>query len=85
VAFYDDERAWIEMRLRARRPVRARVRAAGLTLSVPRSGEIRTEISCKYTLAALEARTLGTGLAVESWFTGPDRLFGLALMRPAIR
>jgi L-histidine Nalpha-methyltransferase len=85
VAFYDEERCWIEMRLRARRPVRARVRAAGLGLSLPRAGEIRTEISCKYTLRALEARTRGTGLAVESWFTGPDRLFGLALMRPATR
>jgi L-histidine Nalpha-methyltransferase len=81
VAFYDEAHSWIEMRLRARRRVHARVEAAGLTLALPAGGEIRTEISAKYTLAALEARARNAGLAVEAWFTGPDRLFGLALMR----
>jgi L-histidine N-alpha-methyltransferase len=81
VAFYDEARCWIEMRLRARRAVKARVPAAGVTIALPRGGEIRTEISCKYTLPALEARARGTGLEVEGWFTDRDQLFGLALMR----
>jgi L-histidine N-alpha-methyltransferase len=85
VAFYDEERAWIEMRLRARRPLTVRVRAARTTLTLARGAEIRTEISCKYTREALEASARGTGLAVAEWFTGPERLFGLALMRPARR
>lgn len=81
VAFYDEARGWIEMRLRARRAVKARVRAAGLTLALRRGGEIRTEISCKYTLPALVASARGTGLGVEGWFTDREQLFGLALMR----
>jgi L-histidine N-alpha-methyltransferase len=85
VAFYDEARAWIEMRLRARRAVRARVARAGLTLALPPGGEIRTEISCKYTRASLEARLGGTGLAIEGWFSGPERLFALALLRPLPR
>ena len=82
VAFYDERHAWIEMRLRARRAMKVRVAAAGLTLALHRGAEIRTEISCKYTRAGLEARARGTGLGVAEWVTDRDRLFGLALMRP---
>jgi L-histidine N-alpha-methyltransferase len=81
VAFYDEARAWIEMRLRARRAMRVRVPAAGLTLSLSRGEEIRTEISCKYTLGTLQARARGAGLWVERWLTDPEPVFGLALMR----
>jgi L-histidine N-alpha-methyltransferase len=81
VAFYDEERRWIEMRLRARRRVRARVRGAGLTLSLPRGGEIRTEISCKYTRRTVATRARGAGLTLERWFSGSERAFGLALLR----
>jgi L-histidine N-alpha-methyltransferase len=81
VAFYDEERRWIEMRLRARRRVRARVRGAGLVVSLPRGGEIRTEISCKYTRRTLAACARGTGLAIERWFSGRERAFALALLR----
>jgi L-histidine N-alpha-methyltransferase len=84
VAFYDRERAWIEMRLRATRPVRVRVPAADVVLDLPRGGEIRTEVSCKYTRASFAALLAGTGLAVDRWYEDPDRLFALALLvRPA--
>jgi L-histidine N-alpha-methyltransferase len=82
VAFYDEREAWIEMRLRARRRLRARVPAAGVTLELAKGDEIRTEISCKYTRESLLARATGAGLALEAWFSDPDRLFALALMRP---
>jgi len=81
VAFYDAERAWIEMRLRARHPMRVRVRGAGVDLSLPAGGEIRTEISCKYTRPALEGALNGTGLMLDEWRTDPDSLFALALLR----
>jgi L-histidine N-alpha-methyltransferase len=81
VAFYDRKRRWIEMRLRARRNVSARVRGAGLTLSLPRGAEIRTEISCKYTRRTLDALARGSGLLVERWLSGRERAFGLALLR----
>ena len=81
VAFYDAERAWIEMRLRARHPMLVRVRGAGVELSLPAGGEIRTEISCKYTRPALEGALSGTGLMLDEWRTDPDSLFALALLR----
>ena len=81
VAFYDAERAWIEMRLRARHPVLVHVPGAGTSLSLPAGGEIRTEISCKYTRQSLETALGGTGLMVDEWWTDPESLFALALLR----
>ncbi|HUG55035.1 MAG TPA: L-histidine N(alpha)-methyltransferase [Vicinamibacteria bacterium] len=80
VAFYDEERAWIEMRLRARHPCRVQVEEAGVSLTLPAGGEIRTEISCKYTRASLDALLPGTGLRLEQWRTDAGGLFALALL-----
>jgi L-histidine N-alpha-methyltransferase len=81
VAFYDRDRAWIEMRLRARRDQRVHVPGAGLELSLRRGQEIRTELSCKYTRATFDARLAHTGLQLESWLTDAESLFALALLR----
>ncbi len=80
VAFYDEENAWIEMRLRANRPSRVVVPAAALSLRFERGEEIRTELSCKYTREALEANLRGTGLQLARWFTDPEDLFALSLL-----
>jgi L-histidine N-alpha-methyltransferase len=80
-AFYDPERQWIEMRLRARRAVRAHVPAAGVTLALQAGDEIRTELSCKYTRETFAARLAGTGLDIERWITDPQGLFASALLR----
>jgi L-histidine N-alpha-methyltransferase len=81
VAFYDRERAWIEMRLRARRDQHVHVPGADLTLHLRRGDELRTELSCKYTRASFEARLEGTGLALAGWHTDPEQLFASALLR----
>jgi len=81
VAFYDPERQWIEMRLRARRPVRAWLRLAGLELRLSAGEEIRTELSCKYTRETFERRLAGSGLVIERWLTDPERLFACVLLR----
>lgn len=81
VAFYDAERAWIEMRLRARSPSHVRIPRAGVERIFRRGDEIRTEISCKYSGSTFRALLGGTGLALEAWFTDPERLFALALLR----
>jgi L-histidine N-alpha-methyltransferase len=81
VAFYDAERQWIEMRLRARRPVRARVPAAGVEIALAAGEEIRTELSCKYTRESLSLRLAGTGLLLDRWTTDPEGLFASALLR----
>jgi len=80
-AFYDAERAWIEMRLVAKRRMRAHVPAIDLHLDLDAGAEIRTEVSCKFTRASLEARARAGGLAVARWFTDPEGLFALALLR----
>ncbi len=81
VAFYDRERAWIEMRLRARRAVEVRIKRADLHLHYGAGDEIRTEISCKYTRTSFEALLPGTGFAPELWYADDEELFALVLLR----
>jgi L-histidine N-alpha-methyltransferase len=81
VAFYDEEQAWIEMRLRARRAMVVEIPGAETSLSLAAGGEIRTEISCKYTRETLEAALGGTGLMLDEWRTDPESLFALAWLR----
>jgi L-histidine N-alpha-methyltransferase len=81
VAFYDRTNDWIEMRLRASRAMRVDVRGVGLVLDLAEGDEIRTEISCKYTRPRIEAMARAAGLAMGGWFTDPEGLFALALLR----
>ena len=81
VAFYDRANAWIEMRLRASRSQRVRIPAASLDLTFETGEEIRTEISCKYTRASFASLLPGSGLDVDRWYTDPEHLFALALLR----
>lgn len=85
VAFYDREKAWIEMRLRARRALEVRIRRAGLRLRYEAGDEIRTEISCKYTERSFEALLASTGLVPERWYTDDERLFALVVLRAAAK
>ena len=80
-AFYDPRCQWIEMRLRARRDVRARIPGAAVELALAAGEEIRTELSCKYTRESLTARLGGTSLVVEAWITDREELFASALLR----
>lgn len=80
-AFYDAQQAWIEMRLRAARTMRVHIRALDLTFELPRGAEIRTEVSCKFTCASLTAAAAEGGLTVSHWYTDPDELFALAVLR----
>jgi L-histidine N-alpha-methyltransferase len=85
VAFFDRQRSWIEMRLRAQQPTRVRLAALDLDLQLAAGDEIRTEISCKYTRASVKRLLAGSGLVLERWDTDPDALFALALLRPGTR
>ena len=83
VAFFDPERRWIEMRLRARRAITVHVPAIDLDVSFQRGEEIRTEISTKFTRPRLESDYASAGLELAAWLTDPDELFALTLARPA--
>jgi L-histidine N-alpha-methyltransferase len=79
VALWDAENEWIEMRLRARRPVRVTVRALDLVVAFAEGEELRTEVSAKFRREGL-ARELGTaGFTLRHWWTDRDGQFGVLL------
>lgn len=84
VAFYDEDEAWIEMRLRSAADQRVTLPALGLACDFRRGDEIRTEISAKYTRASLEARLAGSGLRLSRWWTDAGQRFALALLQPDV-
>ncbi|HEX2103002.1 MAG TPA: L-histidine N(alpha)-methyltransferase [Solirubrobacteraceae bacterium] len=79
VAFYDREREWIEMRLRATRRMEVRVAALGLDLAFAAREEMRTEISAKFTPSRLRADLAAAGLRPVEVMTDPAGLFALSL------
>jgi L-histidine N-alpha-methyltransferase len=81
VAFYDPEKEWIEMRVRARRPARAFLGGAR-ELRFEAGDEIRTEISRKFSRESFADALDGSGLELSAWFTDPEDLFASALVRP---
>jgi L-histidine N-alpha-methyltransferase len=82
VAFFDPDREWIEMRLRARRACQVRIGALDLDIAFARGEELRTEISAKFTPARLKADYAASGLELAEWFTDEDGLFALSLAAP---
>jgi L-histidine Nalpha-methyltransferase len=83
VAFFDEQREWIEMRLRARRPQSVHIGAIGLDLEFERGEELRTEISAKFTPERVRGDLDAAGLELVRWFTDPEDLFALSLARRA--
>lgn len=85
VAFFDAERSWIEMRLRACRAMTVEIPGASFTFRCRAGDEIRTEISAKWTRNRVERALAGTGLAISRWLTDPRGRFADALILPVER
>jgi L-histidine N-alpha-methyltransferase len=81
VAFFDPDREWIEMRLRASEACTVEIQRVGLTVEFAEGEELRTEISAKFTRQRVEADFAAAGLALERWYTDEDGLFALSLAR----
>ena len=81
-AFFDAERSWIEMRLRARGDQRARMEAADLEVSFADGEELRTEISAKFTLEQVAEELAAAGLRCERFFADPAGYFAVTLAAP---
>jgi L-histidine Nalpha-methyltransferase len=79
VAFFDREREWIEMRLRAQRRMDVEVRELGLKVAFAPREELRTEISAKFTEERLRGDLAAAGLELRTVLTDPDDLFALSL------
>jgi L-histidine N-alpha-methyltransferase len=82
VAFYDPEQEWIEMRLRANRLTSVSMDAFSQPIRFEAGEVIRTEISRKFTRLSFVEALYGTGLELWRWWTDPNELFALALVRP---
>ena len=83
VAFYDREQQWIEMRLRALRPMVVNVRKLDLGVHFANREELRTEISAKFTRERLERDLAAAGLRSRAFLTDPEGLFALSVAAPA--
>jgi L-histidine N-alpha-methyltransferase len=81
VAFFDREREWIEMRLRASTRQHVKIPALDLEVAFAAREEMRTEISAKFTPERLRADLEAAGLDLSALHTDPDGLFALSLAR----
>ena len=79
VAVWDPEHEWIEMRLRAERPMRVHV--LDLDVEFAAGEELRTEISAKFRPEGIAAELTAAGFDPQAFWTDPDRLFGVTLAR----
>ncbi len=78
VAFFDEANSWIEMRLRANGAQTVTIDGADLIVEFADGEELRTEISAKFTRAAVERELDGAGLRLDDFHTDDGGLFGLA-------
>jgi L-histidine N-alpha-methyltransferase len=81
VALFDREHEWIEMRLRARRRLTARIERLSLDVRFETGEELRTEISAKFTPERLEGDLAAAGLELSRWMTDEQGMFALSLSR----
>jgi L-histidine N-alpha-methyltransferase len=79
VALWDPEQEWIEMRLRATRPMRVRLPALDLTVEFADREELRTEISAKFRREGLTEELAEAGFTVRHWWTDAAGRFSLSL------
>jgi L-histidine N-alpha-methyltransferase len=83
VARFDPDAEWIEMHLRASRPMTVRVADLDLAVEFAAGEEMRTEISAKFRRERVDAELAAAGLRLVAWWTDAAGDFALSLSRPA--
>lgn len=81
VAVWDPRQEWIEMRLRARRAMRARIAALDLIVAFDEGEELRTEISAKFRRAGIERELTAAGFVPQGYWTDSAQRFAVTLAR----
>jgi L-histidine N-alpha-methyltransferase len=81
VALWDADREWIEMRLRARWPMRVTVPGVGLVIDFAVGEDVRTEVSAKFRREGVEHELAEAGFAVDHWWTDRAGRFAVSLAR----
>jgi L-histidine N-alpha-methyltransferase len=79
VAVWNEQQAWIEMRLRALRDQTVRIGALGVEAPFAAGDEILTEISAKFRVDGFAAELAAAGLVASEVFTDPGEDFALVL------
>lgn len=79
VALWDADQEWIEMRLRARWPMRVTIPPLDLAMRFGTGEEIRTETSAKFRREGVEKELGEAGFGLARWWTDPDGLFAVSL------
>jgi L-histidine N-alpha-methyltransferase len=79
VARWDAGQEWIEMRLRATRPMVVHLPALDLIVTFAAGEELRTEISAKFRREGVERELAAAGFAVRHWWTDPAGRFAESL------
>ncbi|GAA2499443.1 L-histidine N(alpha)-methyltransferase [Streptomyces thermolineatus] len=82
VAVWDPANEWIEMRLRARSALTAKIPALDLAVAFEAGEEMRTEVSAKFRREGVERELAAAGLALRHWWADDAGRFGLSLSEP---
>ncbi|MCQ8769614.1 L-histidine N(alpha)-methyltransferase [Streptomyces telluris] len=83
VALWDPRQEWIEMRLRARGALVAKIPALDLAVNFAAGEELRTEISAKFREEGMRGELAAAGLETTHWWTDEEGRFALSLSVPA--
>jgi dimethylhistidine N-methyltransferase/ergothioneine biosynthesis protein EgtC len=81
VALWDPDNEWIEMRLRATRPMRVHIPVLDLSVDFAEGEELRTEISAKFRCEVVEDELTAAGFTMEHWWSDTEWRFGVSLSR----
>ena len=81
VALWNSSQEWIEMRLRAVRPMTVRLGELGLSVSFAPGEELRTEVSAKFRRDGVLRELDSAGFALERWWTDDEGRFAVSLAR----
>jgi len=81
VAVWDDVNEWIEMRLRALRPMHVRLPGAGIEIDFAAGQDLRTEISAKFRHERVTAELADAGFGLAHWWTDEAQRFAVSLSR----
>ncbi|MEU5850738.1 L-histidine N(alpha)-methyltransferase [Saccharopolyspora shandongensis] len=79
VALWNAEQEWIEMRLRADRPMHVRLPELGLGVDFAEGEEIRTEISAKFRHDLVRDELAVAGFELRHWWLDDGEDFALSL------
>lgn len=79
VALWNPRAEWVEMRLRARRPLSVKIPALDLVVPFEAGEEVRTEVSAKFRESGIRSELATAGLTLTQWWTDSEDRFALSL------